>query len=149
MPELIGVDPSLGHRIRLVHDGCVVTSVERIEGPPGDRSDPILAPALRDLQVNGCLGISFSDPALTVAAVGPGFSNIQLGSGPNRLYTDRRDGAYYEENLQRALDSGRQILVIETWNELGEASGILETVEYGRQYIDLTRRYADQFKQAR
>jgi hypothetical protein len=89
------------------------------------------------------------DPALTVAAVGPGFSNIQLGSGPNRLYTDRRDGAYYEENLQRALDSGRQILVIETWNELGEASGILETVEYGRQYIDLTRRYADQFKQAR
>lgn len=86
------------------------------------------------------------DPALTVAAVGPGFSNTQFGSGPNRLFTDRRDGAYYEENLQRAVASGRQLLVVETWNELGEASGILETVEYGRQYIDLTRRYAELFK---
>jgi hypothetical protein len=89
------------------------------------------------------------DPALTVAAVGPGFSNVQLGGGPNRLLTDRRDGAYYEEHLQRAVASGRQLLVIETWNELGEGSGILETVEFGRQYIDLTRRYADRFKNRR
>jgi hypothetical protein len=27
-----------------------------------------------------------------------------------------------------------------------EPSGILETVEFGRQYIDLIRRYADRFK---
>jgi hypothetical protein len=84
-----------------------------------------------------------------VAAVGPGFSNVQLGGGPGRLYTDRRGGQYYEENLERALASGRQILVVETWNELGEASGILETFEYGRQYIDTTRRYAERFKAGR
>jgi hypothetical protein len=89
-----------------------------------------------------------SDPAMTVAAVGPGFGNTQFG-GSGRIFTDRRGGQYYEENLQRAVASGRQILVVETWNELGEASGILETFEFGRQYIDLTRRYADRFKSSR
>lgn len=88
------------------------------------------------------------DPAMTVAAVGPGFGNTQFG-GSGRILTDRRGGAWYEENLQRALASGRQIMVVETWNELGEASGILETFEYGRQYIDMTRRYADRFKLGR
>jgi hypothetical protein len=85
------------------------------------------------------------DPELTVAAVGPGFSNVQFG-GSGRLFTDRQGGRYYAEQLERALASGRQILVVETWNELGEASGILETLEFGRQYIDLTRQYADRFK---
>ena len=88
------------------------------------------------------------DPAMTVAAVGPGFSNRQFG-GEGRLFTDRRDGQWYEENLQRAVASGRQILVVETWNELGEASGILETFEYGRQYIEMTRRYVERFKAGR
>jgi hypothetical protein len=85
------------------------------------------------------------DPALTVAAVGPGFSNTQFG-GAGRIFTDREGGRFYERNLQRAVASGRQIMVVETWNELGEASGILETFEFGRQYIDLTRTYADLFK---
>ena len=40
-------------------------------------------------------------------------------------------------------------MVIETWNELGEASGILDTLEFGRQYIDLTRKYADLFRAPR
>ena len=38
------------------------------------------------------------------------------------------------------------VAAVETWNELGEASGILETIEFGRDCIDLTRRYADLFK---
>jgi hypothetical protein len=85
------------------------------------------------------------DPRFTVAQVGPGFKNTQFG-GDGRIDTPRRDGAYYEENLSRAVASGRKILAIETWNELGEGSGILETVEFGRAYIELTRRYVDRFK---
>lgn len=85
------------------------------------------------------------DPKFTVAQVGPGFSSVQFG-GPNRIFTDRGDGGRYEGQLQDAVASGRQILAIETWNELGEATGILETLEYGRTYIEITRRYADQFK---
>jgi len=85
------------------------------------------------------------DPRFTVAEVGPGFNNAHFGR-QNGLVTDRRGGQYYVDNLERALASGRRLLAIETWNELGETSGILETVEYGRQYIDLTRRYADRLK---
>ena len=85
------------------------------------------------------------DTRFTVAQVGPGFRNTQFG-GPGRIDTPRRDGAYYEDQLQQALRSGRKILAIETWNELGEGSGILETLEFGRQYIDLTRRYVELFK---
>ena len=85
------------------------------------------------------------DTRFTVAEVGPGFSNTQFG-GQGRLFTDRQDGKYYEDNLKMALRSRRSILAVETWNELGEASGILETVEFGRQYIDLTRKYVDLFK---
>ncbi|MEP7200689.1 MAG: DUF5010 domain-containing protein, partial [Chloroflexota bacterium] len=86
-----------------------------------------------------------ADTRFTVAEVGPGFGNTQFG-GAGRLFTDRQGGKYYEDNLKLALRSRRKILAIETWNELGEASGILETVEYGRQYIDLTRKYVEMFK---
>ena len=90
------------------------------------------------------------DPIFTVAQVGPGFCNTQLGSGgPNRFCVDREAGHYYQRQLEQALRSGRQILGIETWNELGEASGILETVEYGRQYIDLTREFLDRWRTGR
>ena len=89
------------------------------------------------------------DPRLGVAAVGPGFDSTHLLHRRERLFTDRRGGAYYVENLGRALASGRQILAIESWNELGEGSGILETRELGRQYIEITRRYADAFKAGR
>jgi hypothetical protein len=87
-----------------------------------------------------------ADPRLTIAQVGPGFKNTQFGGGPNRFDTPRRDGAYYRDNLARALQSGRTIAAIETWNELGEGSGILETLEFGRQYIGITREFADAFK---
>lgn len=87
------------------------------------------------------------DPRFTIAQVGPGFSTRQFGR-PNFIHTEREGGSFYEYQLQRAVESGRQIMAVETWNELGEASGILETFEYGRLYIDLTRKYADLFKRS-
>ena len=108
-----------------------------------DRADLIQADGL---YAWGAAPFGFADdPKYTVAQVGPGFSSVQFGR-PDGILTQRQGGRYYEDQLRKALLSGRQIMAVETWNELGEASGILETVEYGRQYIDLTRRYADRFK---
>jgi hypothetical protein len=87
------------------------------------------------------------DSRFTIAEVGPGFTSFDE-QGPDAVDTPRRGGAYYEDNLRQAVASGRQIMAIETWNELDEGTGILETREFGRQYIDLTRRYVDQFKAA-
>jgi hypothetical protein len=48
--------------------------------------------------------------------------------------------------LDQALRSSRQNVAVETWNELGEASGILETVEHGRLYLDHTRPFLDRWR---
>jgi N-acetylglucosamine-6-phosphate deacetylase len=68
MTELVGIDAKSGCRVRLRHDGRLITSIERLD-PESRATDPRIAPALWDLQVNGCLGISFSDPELTVEKV--------------------------------------------------------------------------------
>ena len=113
-----------------------------VVGPDG------LPPLLRTegLYAWGAAPFGFADdPRFTIAQVGPGFSNRQFGR-PDPIHADRQGGRYYEDQLRKAVGSGRQIMAVETWNELGEASGILETVEFGRRYIELTRRYADLFK---
>ena len=73
-------------------------------------------------------------------------STALAGPEKNCFDTDRQGGAYYEDQLRQAVRSGRHILAAETWNEFSEGTDIQETVETGRQYIDLTRRYVDQFK---
>jgi uncharacterized protein DUF5010 len=88
-------------------------------------------------------------PELTVAQVGPGFKNTQYcrgGPEQNCFDVDREGGARYERQLQQAITGPRSILAVETWNEFSEGTDIQETVETGRQYLDLTRRSLDQWK---
>jgi hypothetical protein len=92
------------------------------------------------------------DGRLGVAEVGPGFGptdSCRRQGGAGCLLADRRGGARYAEQLAAALRSGRRIIAIETWNEFDESTGIAETVELGRTYIDLTREYADAFHAGR
>jgi hypothetical protein len=89
------------------------------------------------------------DPRLTVAQVGPGFSNTAYCTGgpeQNCFDVDREGGARYEEALRAAVESERTIMAIETWNEFSEGTEIAETTQDGRRYIDLTATYADRFK---
>jgi len=48
-----------------------------------------------------------------------------------------------------ALQARPRLVIVETWSELHEGTGICETLEDGRFYIDLTRRYSDMFKAGR
>jgi hypothetical protein len=110
------------------------------------------APTNRVIQTEGMYGWGAAvfgynpDPRYTISEVGPGFNNTLLGNGPNRFDTDRQNGEFFKENLEQAVASGHRILAVETWNELGEGTGILETQEFGRQYIDILRSYADRLK---
>jgi hypothetical protein len=88
------------------------------------------------------------DTRFDVGEVGPGFDNTYDCGGQvtgNCRRVDRANGAYYARQLAAALRSGRKIIAIETWNEFDESTGIAETVEFGRTYINLTRTYADAF----
>jgi len=82
-----------------------------------------------------------------VAAVGPGFDDRGL-AGRSGTFTDRESGAFYERTFQAAIRSGKPYVVIETWNEFHEASGIAEAQEYGRAYLDLTRQLTARFRAA-
>jgi len=79
-----------------------------------------------------------------VAEVGPGFNERGI-PGRGGDFRDRAGGTFYRTNLQAAVNSGKRIIAIETWDEMHEASDICESVEYGRQYIQITRALADVF----
>lgn len=81
----------------------------------------------------------------SVAAVGPGFDEREI-PGRGGAHRPREDGNWYYQNFGKAIASGKRLLVIETWNEIHEASTICETVEHGRTYIDYTRRLVDEFR---
>ena len=93
-------------------------------------------------------GGAINPQILDTAGIGPGYDHSAV---PNRspLVRNRDDGRFYRYGWQKLLDvpsNQRPWLVhLETWNELHEGTEICETKEYGRQYVELTRRFADVF----
>jgi hypothetical protein len=86
---------------------------------------------------------------LGVLEVGPGFDNTAL-TCEQHLIVHRKDGAFYRQSWDTALAHGtygplHHLAAVETWNELHEGTGVCQTAEYGRLYIELTRLYADRF----
>jgi len=79
-----------------------------------------------------------------VAAVGPGYDDSKV-PGRSGVVRARDNGAFYRRAFEAAIASGKPLIAIETWNEIHEGSGISETVELGRQYLDLTRELAARF----
>jgi hypothetical protein len=82
---------------------------------------------------------------LGVAEIGPGYDHSAV-PGRQPLVVDREDGKFYERAWQKALRKGRNIVILETWNEFHEGTTIAESRERGRKDIELTRKYVDLFK---
>jgi len=84
-----------------------------------------------------------------VLALGPGYDHHAV-PGRQPLVVDREGGKFYQRAWESLLAKDPKqrpsIVMVETWNELHEGTDICATREYGRQYIELTARYADQFK---
>jgi hypothetical protein len=81
-----------------------------------------------------------------IAELGPGYDDTRV-YGRKPLIRKREGGKFYEENWLKFLRRPSSFVMIETWNEFHEGTEICESREYGRQYIELTRRYGDRFKQ--
>ena len=79
-----------------------------------------------------------------VAAVGPGFDD-SLVPGRAGTVVDRQEGDFYRRAFDAAIASKKPIVAIETWDEMHEGSGICESTEFGRAYIDITRTEAARF----
>lgn len=80
-----------------------------------------------------------------IASVGPGYDDSAV-PGRTPLIAPRRGGEFYQEQWTKLLRRPPNFVMVETWNEWHEGTDIAESREYGRQYIDLTRKYSDLFK---
>lgn len=92
-------------------------------------------------------GAALNGPFTTgVSAVGPGYDDSAVpGRKPD--IRDREDGDFYARSWEAALRAKNRIVVIETWNEFHEGTDICESREYGRKYIELTRKFSKLFHQ--
>ncbi len=83
-----------------------------------------------------------------VMQIGPGYDDAPV---PNRStpVRDRLGGAFYEASWLLALSEKPRIVIIETWNEMHEGTAICPTLEDGRYYVELTRRWSDRFHAGR
>jgi hypothetical protein len=83
------------------------------------------------------------------AGLGPGYDHSAV-PGRTPLVRSRNEGRFYESAWRRLLamnPATRPWLVhVETWNEFHEGTDICDSREYGRQYLELTRRYAERFR---
>lgn len=81
-----------------------------------------------------------------VVALGPGYDHHAV-PGREPLVVDREDGRFYQRAWEELLADQRQsMIMVETWNELHEGTDICNTREYGKKYMELTAKYASQFK---
>ena len=83
---------------------------------------------------------------LFAATVCPGFDNMQLHPLARRTVVPRENGHYYCMTWEAALGSEADWILICSFNEWGESSVIEPTLEFGDQYIQLTRQYARLFR---
>jgi uncharacterized protein (TIGR03437 family) len=81
------------------------------------------------------------------ATVMPGVNNFAIAGalGESRI-VDRNCGDLYQSHWNEVLSRGARLVLIQTWNELHEATGISATKEYGRRYIDLTAQNVARWK---
>lgn len=87
--------------------------------------------------------LAFRNPG--IGELGPGYDHSAV-PGRKPLVREREGGKFYEESWQKFLRRPSNFVMIETWNEFHEGTDIAESKEYGRHYIELTRKYADRFK---
>ena len=97
-------------------------------------------------------GGAFGLQVLDVASLGPGYDDSAV-PGRTTPRRDRSGGRFYEHNWRRllAIDPTHRpaIVAVETWNEWHEGTDVAPSREYGRQYVALTRRFADQWRAGR
>ncbi|MEM2002817.1 MAG: glycoside hydrolase family 99-like domain-containing protein [Candidatus Bathyarchaeia archaeon] len=80
---------------------------------------------------------------LFAATVVPGYDDEKVRK---RTLEPRRDGGYYIESWNTALSCEPDWIFITSWNEWFEATQIEPSVEYGYDYIVLTKQQVDRFK---
>jgi len=73
-----------------------------------------------------------------VGTLGPGFDDTANYLAPTPRIRDRECGEFYNSGWEAMMSAEASLVVIETWNELHEATEIAASREYSTTYIALT-----------
>lgn len=97
---------------------------------------------IKDLIANGKIASYYSE------GLNPGFDDLAVwgwGTGPRKI--ERGDNCeLYEYKWQAALKNDFPMVDIVTWDDWGEATTIEPTLEYGVDFLEITRKYAAEYK---
>lgn len=80
------------------------------------------------------------------ATVCPGFDKRKVKK--DSTFVPREDGHYYSTGWKAAIKSEPEWVLICTWNEWHEGSEIEPSLEYGDDYLYLTKQYASIYKKS-
>ena len=83
-----------------------------------------------------------------VGTLGPGFDSTNCYFSPAPSIRDRECGEFYNTGWEAMMSAGATLVVIETWNELHEATEIAASREYGTKYLSLTAENVMRWKEA-
>ncbi len=83
---------------------------------------------------------------LWVATVMPGYNDLRIEGRANRFARERRNGAYYRDTWEAAINSSPDLVVITSFNEWREGTQIEPSVSYGSLYLELTSEFSQVFK---
>ncbi|MBD3181897.1 hypothetical protein GF312_06385 [Candidatus Poribacteria bacterium] len=75
----------------------------------------------------------------------PGYDDRKLQERNPGTLVMRKEGGYYEDTWEAVLEADADWALICTYNEWWEGSTIESAIEWGRDYLDLTRQYARRF----
>jgi len=81
---------------------------------------------------------------LFAATVAPGLD--KAGIGQPEVFVDRRNGDFYRDLWEIAILNAADWVLITSYNEWHEGTEIEPSVEYGAEYLDLTRELADRWR---
>lgn len=83
---------------------------------------------------------------LWVGTVMPGWDDTRLVERGGRYRRDRQNGEWYKSTWAGAASANPDMIVITSWNEFVENTYIEPSVNFGTQYLDLTRALATAWK---
>ncbi len=81
---------------------------------------------------------------ISMATVIPGYDDTK--ERPSGFAVERQDGALYETLWQVAIAADPDWVLITSWNEWHEGTEIEPSDEHGDLYLELTAKFAAQFK---
>ena len=82
-------------------------------------------------------------------SVTPAFDDVAVwawGAGQPRKIEGGQNGELYEYKWQSVIKNQPDMVTIPTWDDWGEGTTIEPTLQYGIKYLEITRKYAAEYK---